>query len=158
MMQNSPENEASSSLEVAQDSEEDKLVHTLADRLSKFQSRSIPDINVEDFIFCKPSREDDPSVPPALQSLPGTNTQYLEYRESVINLHLVTSTLECNGFERCIILKNKLLDELQVEWAKLDELTLHAWQTRMAAQNDPCSNPNTMDLDSAQVIDTCGYH
>lgn len=144
--------------EVTQDSEEDQLTRSLANRLSDFQSRSLPDICIEDLIFCKPSTEDDPSIPPALQSHAETNAQYLEYRSRIIDLYLDTSSLECNRFERCKILKNQLLDELRIEWDKLDELKLRAWQ--VAAKNSPsvplCSDPDLMDFESMQVIDTCG--
>jgi hypothetical protein len=161
MTHNSQENEAASSLDkVTRDSEEDELARSLADRLSGFRSRSLPDIHIEDLVFCEPSREDDTSIPPMLQNLAGTNTRYLKYRDWIVNQYLDTSSLECNRSEHCKLLKDQLLDELRIEWAKLDELKLRAW--RRAPQNSPsappCSNPNpdVMDLDSTQVIDTCG--
>lgn len=164
MTQNSQlqEHEAAtgSSLEEVTQHSEDELARSLADRLSGFRSRALPDIHIEDLVFCEPSREDDPSIPPALQSLAGMNTRYLEYRDWIVNLYLDSSSLECDRSEHCRTLKNQLLDEIRIEWAKLDELKLRAWQTRMAPQNSPsvppCSIPDMMDLDSMWVIDTCG--
>lgn len=151
---NSQENEATSSLE------EEDLARSFADHLTGLRSRSLLDIHIEDLVFCQPSMAVDPSIPPPLQTLAGTNAQYLEYRDWIINLYLETiePNLVCDRSEHCRALRNKLLDELRIEWAKLDELKLRAWQ--MAPQKSsgepPCSNPNVMDLDSAQVIDTCG--
>lgn len=158
LTQNSQENETASSLEEVTRDSEDELARLLEDHLSGFRSRSLPEIHIKDLVFCEPSREDDPSIPPALQSLAGANTRYLKYRDWIVNLYLDTFSLECNKSGRCTILKNQLLDELRIEWARIDELKLRAWQ--MAPQNSPsvppCSDPDVMDLDSTQVIDTCG--
>lgn len=154
-----PENEAASSLEEVTQNSEDELACSLADRLSSFRSQSFPDIHIKDFVFCKPSAEDDPSIPPALQSLAGPNAQYLQYREWIVDLYLDTSRMECNRSERCRILKDQLLDEVKTVWTKLDELKLRAW--RMARQNSPsappCPDPDVIDTDSTQVVDTCRY-
>src|SRR6266852_7865554 len=75
---------ASFSEEVTQDPEEDELTRSLADRLSGFQSRLLPDIHIEDLVFGEPSIE-DPSIPPVLQSHVEMNTRYLEYRDWIIN-------------------------------------------------------------------------
>jgi hypothetical protein len=70
-----------------------------------------------------------------------------------------THNLNCGSFERCRSIKDQLLDDIQNEWIRLDDLKLCAWQIAlwndgaMASLSDP--GPTTSDFDSTWVIDTC---
>ena len=140
-------------------SQEDTLAHSLEACLSIFRSGLLQDIRIKDLVFCKPSEEDDPSVPPPLQSLAIANTQFLEYRDWITRLLNDTHNLDCGTFERCRSIKDQLLDDIRNEWIRLDDLKLCAWQVASrddragASLSDP--GPTDNDLGSKRIIDTC---
>ena len=122
---------ASQSARVA--SQEDTLAHSLEACLSIFQSRLLKNICIEDLVFCRLS-EDDPSSLPPLQSLAIANTQFLEYQDWIIKIFNEAHNLDCGSFEHCRSIKDMLLDDVQNEWIRLDDLKLCALQ--MASQNE----------------------
>ena len=67
--------------------------------------------------------------------------------------------LNCGSFERCRSIKDQLLDDIQNEWIRLDDLKVHAWQ--MALRNEDATaslsnpGPTASESDSTRVIDTC---
>lgn len=131
-------------------SQEDELVDALESCRSAFWSglRQIQDIDLEDFVFCELSKDDDPLIPPPLQVLASTNLPFLQYQDSVVAFYTETQKLDCGRFERCGRIKESLLDELRNEWSKLEELKGRAW--RMASLRTP-------DPSSVQIINTCEY-
>ncbi|KAN0128845.1 hypothetical protein V8E53_013343 [Lactarius tabidus] len=139
-------------------SQEDAIAKSLEACLSIFRSGLLQDIHIEDLVFCKPSDEDDPHSPPPLQSLTKANTQFLQYRDWMTKMFNDAHSMNCSSFERCRSIKDQLLNDLQNEWVRLDDLKLRAWQmalhnnSAMASLSNP--GPTTSDLDSTQVIDT----
>ena len=99
---------------------------------------------------------DDVSLPPPLQSHATVNTEFLQYQEWIMKLYVEIEKLDCERFERCRNIKSRFLDDLQKEWAKLNDLKCSAW--RMASKKPTTIMPHRPDPGSVQVIDTCEYH
>ena len=135
--------------------QEDKLASALQDCLSLFRSGLLQDINIDNLVFHKPSQNDDPRIPPPLQSLATENTQFLQYQDWVKKLYLEAEKLDCGDFERCRSIKDELLGDLQNEWTKVEDLKRCSWQ--LVSQNAGLTMPPrpTSDADFAQGIDTC---
>jgi hypothetical protein len=110
--------------------QEDELASTLEDCESVFQSGllQLHDISIKDLVFCKPSKDDDILSPPPLQSYVTANTQFMQYHDWVVKLYLETENINCGGFKQCRCMKDQLVDDLQNEWTKLEELKCRAWQ------------------------------
>ena len=133
-------------------SQEDELVSTLEDCVSVLQSglQQFQNIRVEDLVFCEPPKDADPLIPhpPTLQVLATTNLPFLEYHDWIVTLYTETQKLNCGSLERCERIKHGLLEDLEKEWAKLDDLKHKAWQMTSQRSAEP---------GSAQIINTCGY-
>ncbi len=144
-------------------SQEDELAHTLEVCLSVFWLGLLQDIHIKGLVFCKPSSEDDPHSPPALQSLAIVNAQFLEYREQIIKMFIDTLNLDCGRFKCCRSIRDQLLDDIWNELIKLDKLKLCAWQMApwngmghaMPTPSDPGPTISISDIGSMRVIDTC---
>jgi hypothetical protein len=139
-------------------SQEDTIANSLEACLAIFRSGLLQDIRIEDLVFCKPSDEDDPRIPPPLQSLTKANTEFLQYREWMGKMFNDAHNLNCGSFERCRSIKDQLLDDIRNEWIRLDDLQLRAWQ--MALRNDATASlsdpgPTASDFISTRIIDTC---
>ena len=132
--------------------QEDELVHALEDCLSIFQSGLIQNFRIEDLVFCDPSENYDPRIPPPLQSLATTNIEFLQYEGWITKLYIEAEKLDCRKFGRCKSIRGLLLDELKTELTKLDELKLRAW--RLASQKD-FTVPLSPEPRMVQIIDTC---
>jgi len=124
----------------------------LEECLSVFHSGLLQDISTEDLVFCEPSEDDDPLIPPPLQPLAVANNQFLEYQNWIIKLYCETSKLDCGNLERCQVIWGKLINELRDEWIRLDDLKCRAWQITFRKRTP--SPSNATDLGSVQVIDT----
>lgn len=140
-------------------SKEDEIASILEECLSTFRSL-LQDIKIDDLVFCEPSKDlDDLHTPgsPPLHSLATTNTQFLQYQDSIKKLSLGVEKLDCEGFERCSNIKCQLLDDLQNEWTRLEELKRRAWQLTSrdtSLTTPPCSRAGP---GLVQGIDTCAY-
>jgi len=108
-------------------SEADKLADTLEASISDFQSGLLQDISVKDLAFCEPSAADDISLSPPLQSHATMNAKFLQYQEWIMKLYMKIEKLDCERFECCRNIKSWFLDDLQKEWAKLNDLKCSAW-------------------------------
>ena len=140
-------------------SQEDKLARSLEDCLSVFQSGLLQDIHAKDLVFCDPSDQDDPQLPPPLQSLAISNTQFMEYQDWILTMFTDTLNLDCGQFEHCRSIRDQLLNDIRNEWIRLHNLEQCSWQMAshnsrpMFSQSDP--GPTASDLGPTQVIDTC---
>jgi len=145
----------------SRNSKEDEIASILEECLSVFRSGMLQDIKVDDLVFCEPSKEGEPQIPPPLQSLATANTQFLQYQDWIQKLSLDAKKLDCEGFERCRSIKCQFLEDLQSEWTKLDELKRRAWQ--LTSQSTGLTMPPRPSADPALVrvqrleIDTCEY-
>lgn len=133
-------------------SQEDELVSTLEDCVSVLRSglQEFQNISIEDLVFCKPPKDANPLIPhaPTLQVLATTNLPFMEYHDWIMTLYSEMQNLDCGSFERCEHIKHGLLEDLQKEWAKLEDLKHRAWQMSSQRNAEP---------GSAQIINTCGY-
>ena len=116
-------------------SQEDKLARSLEDCLSVFRSGLLQDIRAEDLVFCDPSDQDDPQLPPPLQSLAISNTQFMEYRDWILTMFTDTLNLDCGQFERCRSIRDQLLDDIRNEWIRCHDTTDRGW-TRLESFGD----------------------
>ena len=137
-------------------SKEDEIVSIMEECLSMARSGFLQDIKTSDLVFCQSSKEDDAHTPPPLQSptLATTNNQFLQYQDWIKKLFLDAEKLDCEGFERCISIKCQLLDDLQNELTRLEELRCRAWQltSRKAGLTmPPCPRADPV---SVRKIDT----
>ena len=137
---------------VTRTSQEDELVSTLKDCVSVLRSglQQFQNISIEDLVFCEPPKDADPLAPspPTLQVLATTNLPFLQYHDWIMTLYSETQKLDCGNFERCGHIKKGLLEDLQKEWAKLEDLKHRAWQVTSQRSPEP---------GSAQIISTCEY-
>jgi hypothetical protein len=133
---------------------DDELAHTLQNCLSAFQSGSANSTITEDLAFCEPSEDHDWNTPPPLQSHAIMNADFLEYQGWVATLFLDADKIECGGLEHCELIKKQLVDSLQDEWNKLEDIKLRAWKgcnrARKARAVPPPPPPGL-----AQIVDTC---
>ena len=127
----------------------------LEDSISDFWSGLLQDISIKDLIFCKPSAGNNLSCPPPLQIHATVNTEFLQYQEWIMKLHVEIEKLDCERSECCRNIKSQFLDDLWKEWAKLDDLKCSAWQ--IASEKHATIMPHQPDPGLAQVINTCEY-
>jgi hypothetical protein len=153
-----PQADYGGDLSVRVTSQEDTIANSLEACLTIFWSGLLQDIHFKDLIFCKPY-EDDPCFPPPLQSLTKANTQFLQYQDWMMKMFNDTQNLNCSSFEHCRSIKDQLLNDIQSEWIRLDNLKICAWQR--ASQNDGATaslsdpGPTASEFDLTWVIDTC---
>jgi hypothetical protein len=72
-----------------------------------------------------------------------------------MKLYIGIKKLDCKRFECCRKIKSLFLNDLQKEWAKLDDLKSSAWW--MASKKHTPIMPHHPDPSSVQVIDTYEY-